>query len=303
MLLPVLTYGLYGMNVRDLWETGFGAIDGRFLIRGFPSHSGLLITAVTSNLPQILVSTMYIAYNNLFTRMLFVKEWSSYAHERKFLRVTSPVGNQRSTHYLQLPYRYGIPLLLVSGLLHWLASQSFFLARIEAINHEGTEDKVQSFSTCGWSPKAMIGVVFVGILYVFATILISCQRYKPGMTLPGNGSVAIGAACHPPNEDRGASTKAIMWGRVKNISGDSMLPQIQEYSFTSFEVEPPDDEQERAVSLGFQSRESSSDQLYDTLIRNGILPEHHRAITHGQASTEKLKSQRRIPAHDYDNSR
>lgn len=53
--------------------------------------------------------------------MLLADEWS------KGHRVTSPSSKQRSTYRLQLPYRYGVPLLIKSAFLHRLLSQSFYV--------------------------------------------------------------------------------------------------------------------------------------------------------------------------------
>lgn len=54
-----------------------------------------------------------------------------YYLRKKPLRVTAPQGQQRSTYYLHLPYRYSVPLIVTSALLHWLVSQSIFLVRID----------------------------------------------------------------------------------------------------------------------------------------------------------------------------
>lgn len=44
---------------------------------------------------------------------------------RKGLRVTQPHGYQRSSYFLQLPYRWSLPLIVISGTLHWLLSRVF----------------------------------------------------------------------------------------------------------------------------------------------------------------------------------
>ena len=83
-----------------------------------------------ANSAQAILSFLFLTYYGLFTCTLRNGEWSSYAYERKGLRVATPKGAQRSTYRLQLPYKYGVHSLLVSGLLHWLVSQSVFLAKI-----------------------------------------------------------------------------------------------------------------------------------------------------------------------------
>lgn len=39
--------------------------------------------------------------------------------------------------------------------MHWLISQSLFLARITAVFPDGSVDVQNSFSTCGYSPIAI----------------------------------------------------------------------------------------------------------------------------------------------------
>jgi hypothetical protein len=82
---------------------------------------------VFANMPQLLLSFCYFIYNAFFTRLQVEKEWNSYAGSFKPLRVSYPVGEQTSTYRLQLPYRWCIPLVALSTLLHWLVSNSIFI--------------------------------------------------------------------------------------------------------------------------------------------------------------------------------
>ncbi|RYO83775.1 hypothetical protein DL763_007738 [Monosporascus cannonballus] len=61
----------------------------------------------------------------------------------------------RSSYFISLPLRYGLPLYATSGFMYWLVSQSLFLARITAMFPDGTVDVRNSFSTCGASPIAV----------------------------------------------------------------------------------------------------------------------------------------------------
>ena len=80
-----------------------------------PGSGGLFLNVLMANSPQALLSFLFLTYNGLYTCMLMAKEWNDYAYERKTLRVTNPVREQRSTYRLQLPYKYGIPLIVLSG--------------------------------------------------------------------------------------------------------------------------------------------------------------------------------------------
>ena len=164
--------------------------------------------------------------------MLLGHEWSGYAHFRKPLRVTSPAGSQRSTYRLQLPYIYGIPLLVLSGTLHWLVSQSIFLALVDYYQ-DGFLLHLQSEPRLGYSCIAIITVIALGGMAVIIGILHGFRRYKPGMPLAGSCSAAISAACHRPNEDVDAPYKPVMWGAVKTKNS------IGHCCFTSFEVTKP----------------------------------------------------------------
>ena len=228
-------------SLSALAALGFGSVRGEALITANlqPGKQGGIIGPVLlANLPQLILSFLYLTYNGLFTCMLHAEEWGGYAEERKPLRVTSPKGRQRDTYRLQLPYRYGVPLLIMSGLLHWLVSQSIFLARISTLRTDGTVDNTQSISTCGYSPIAIITVIIVGSLIVLLGIANGFRRYKPGMPLVGSCSAAISAACHRPEGDADAHLKPVMWGVVADPSPENAVGHC---TFTSYSVEKPVD--------------------------------------------------------------
>ncbi|KAF2118006.1 hypothetical protein BDV96DRAFT_489526 [Lophiotrema nucula] len=89
-------------------------------LRNLSRGTGNLLTnKLAVNAPQTTLSFIYVAYNLMLTTLLLAREWDQYAYHRKGLRVSSkPKGAQRSIYFLQLPYRYSVPLLLVSGTLH-----------------------------------------------------------------------------------------------------------------------------------------------------------------------------------------
>lgn len=153
---------------------------------------------VLTNLPQVLLSFIYFTYNALFTCMLLGEEWAKFVYERKTLRVTCPVGKQRSTFWLQLPHSYGIPLLVMSMVLHWLVSVSFFVVRItlrdpsnltQNPSFENTNGK--ELLTCAWSSIAIITAMIFGAILLLLLCLSGCRRYKPGMPLAGSSSAAV----------------------------------------------------------------------------------------------------------------
>lgn len=78
-----------------------------------------------------MLSFYYFTFNSFLTRIQGEGEWNSYSRCYKPLRVSEPKGEQVSNYRLQLPYRYSIPLIGISILLHWILSNAIFLTIIE----------------------------------------------------------------------------------------------------------------------------------------------------------------------------
>lgn len=153
--------------------------------------------------------------------MLLAQEWSSFATNPKALRVTNPTGNQLSTYRLNLPYRYGIPLLVISVVLHWLVSQSLYVVLVEAFynDNDGASDGNIVLRGCGYSARALLITIIVGAVVLFLGIANGFRRNKQGMPLAGSCSAAISAACHPPVGDDRPSGKLIQWGSCGYSTG------------------------------------------------------------------------------------
>ena len=93
-------------TVSQMWALGFGTVTGNAIVSSAPSS--LIPTVLFANLPQAILSFLYLTYNGLFSCVLGAHEWSLFAKHARTLRVTSPQGQQRSTYYLQLPYYYAL---------------------------------------------------------------------------------------------------------------------------------------------------------------------------------------------------
>ncbi|KAI4948952.1 hypothetical protein J4E91_005414 [Alternaria rosae] len=204
-------------------EFALGAVDPRTSIMYMPAD--LISNAIIANTPQLVLSVLYFSYNGLFTAMLMGYEWISYARKRKGLRVTrQPSGAQRSTYFLSLPYRFGIPLMVISGILHWLVSQSIFLIAIDFYDAFGNPaarpppgNIAWDYKTLGYSPSGAIAVLVLGGLLVISIITAGYIPYKRGMPLAGSCSMAISAACHPIEQVDGGENiaeKKLQWGVV-----------------------------------------------------------------------------------------
>lgn len=211
------------VSVKSLWTLGFGSVDPQSLLRlpsdysnkevlAIPSPVNLLAVVLIANLPQGVLSMLHLSYNGLFTCMLMEKEWSDFVYQRRPLRVSSPTGDQVSTYYLQLPLRYAGPLIFLSGLIHWLVSESVFLARIIVYDVDGIEDHSASVNTCGYSCIAIIFAIIVGGSMLIGIFCMGARSFRPGIPLAGHCSAVISAACHRIPEEANASRLPLMWG-------------------------------------------------------------------------------------------
>ena len=180
--------------------------------------SGLISNVLVANVAQPVLSFMYFMYNGLFTAMSGAMEWESYIQNRKGLRVSTLArGHQRSTYFLALPYKFGIPLMAWSAVIHWLVSQSIFLVNIDYREYQSYLNawvSVDSEFSCGYSPLAIILTLIAGGLMVMVIAGFGMIRLKSDMPVVANCSAAIAAACHMPVEDfeKGLSCEKLQWG-------------------------------------------------------------------------------------------
>ena len=206
----------------------------------------IIALSLVANTPQLVFSALYLLCNGLFTSMLAVAEYNDFATQRKTLRVTRPKGEQRSTYYLSLPYRYSLPLIAVSVFMHWLLSQCIFLVKINALDVHGRrlEDPYEQVTACGWSPLPMFITIVIGGTCMIALVGFSLRRLRSNMPLVSCCSAPLSAACHPPPGDEDASLKPVMWGEVQGDSSDGINTdnnesQYAHCTFTSKEVTIP----------------------------------------------------------------
>ncbi|ERF76580.1 hypothetical protein EPUS_05853 [Endocarpon pusillum Z07020] len=215
---------------------GIGAVTPDTLISGWhlASIGGTTIIAsvLISNIPQMILSFLYLLFNGVFTSMLLATEWSDFAHKRKPLRVSDPIKGQRSTYFLQLPYRYAVPLLILSGILHWSVSQSIFLAQVATYSKDGDLVDNAAISTCGYSPSVVALTMIIGTCLAFFMVLLSVRRYKRGIPLAGSCSAAISAACYGREDVDSAAP--LQWG-VTSPEGE----EIGHCAFSDKEVRMP----------------------------------------------------------------
>jgi hypothetical protein len=183
-----------------------------------------LLNAWIANAPQLILSFLYLAINSESTAIAGIDEWNSLASSHKGLRVTKPVGRQRDTYFLQLPYRWALPLMVASSGLHWLLSQSIFLVRIDTYDRDGNlfmDDR--SRSACGFSGPSWLTLTGCFWIITGAVILKSRKRIRMKLPFAASCSLVISAACHAPSSDEDAQLKPLRWGVVEERMYDGEL--------------------------------------------------------------------------------
>ncbi|KAJ5355111.1 uncharacterized protein N7496_012323 [Penicillium cataractarum] len=223
------------MSLSTFWEPGLGRANPMtaiqiFIYRGPSQFWGAVILA---NSWQLEISLLYLLYNTLLTRLCVAVEWSHYGLERKFLRVSCPKGMQRSTYFLSLPFRYSVPLSACLLLLHWLVSQSVFLARSTAFLPSGEPIDSDSSSRACYSTMGIILSLATGIVLIVTLIGIGFQRTMFLLPPVSTCSAAISAACHQPEGDSDAALLPVEWAVVVPSDAESQPPVVGHCSLTT----------------------------------------------------------------------
>lgn len=241
LLIRALESGtLQSKSFVHLRSLGFGSVSYETLILQFARQSsGIVAITLVANLPQLILTFLYFTFNGILTCMLLAKECNGYAVKRSFLRVSSPKGSQRGTYWLQVPFRYSIPLLVLSTVLHWFVSQSIFIVRVLGFDNMGKESPSSTISTCGYSPIAIISTLILGGAIFSLGIAFGFRKYTQGAPLIGSSSAAISAACHPPKLDIDAPSRSLVFGEVLLNEKNAKDRQTGHCCFTSYHVSRP----------------------------------------------------------------
>jgi hypothetical protein len=247
----------------SLWRLGLGTAHQSTLI---PMSTDVVIIAVEiffqrailANMAQPFLSALVFIYTGLFTSMLQASEWSSYSIHRKGLRVsTRTKGDQRSTYILSLPLRFAVPLLALSILLHFLASQSLFLVAFQfdslSLGGDGisgtntvTGITTSDYFMLGYSPAAIMLLLVVLMVMMVGALVLAWRRFASGMPIAGSCSLVIAAACHVadgnsgmaigPRQQKVRADLPLMWG-VMGVNGNG----LEHCGFAATDVAEPID--------------------------------------------------------------
>jgi hypothetical protein len=233
-LLSIIQGSSNVVSFGDQWKAGLGSIlPGSIAQVGTSPNPdlNLLGNVLIANIPQVVLSLVYVSYNGLFTCMLVSREWISYSRLRKGLRVQRPRGAQRETYWLSLPYRFSVPLLLASGFLHWFLSQSIFVGQINVYTYEKVYSANGGLNAIGWSALALTLLLTLGGTMILIIFGFGFLKFPPGMPVASSSSRAISAACHPTRQRE--SVKELQYGVISDL-GDGKY----HVGFSSGEVTP-----------------------------------------------------------------
>ncbi|KAI0843705.1 hypothetical protein F5Y06DRAFT_255622 [Hypoxylon sp. FL0890] len=292
-----------------LWGSFFESDQNVFFQDSYTFFDGVM----TANSLQLLLSLWYLAFNNLFTRLQMAREWALFSEDYHPLRVTDPQGEQYATYRLQLPYKYSLPLIAVSILLHWLLSNTIYVF-ISTGGYYGTyyflsEAKVDpslpqnTTVAVGYSLYSLMALLIASCVLIPIPILLSLKRLPSNMINVGNNSFALSAACHvsklshavrPPNN----STESSSISDQGALRGDIEMQQLtigrqpsQQSLASEPLVEDQDRDRDRDQNQEDDGERSSFQNLARSKIRWGVIrmpPEWYAEHAHEGAIAEHL---------------
>jgi len=192
-LIVAIVFFAIALEEQTIDQSAFGHSPANSQVRSLEVTT--LQATLLANTPQLALSTCYFALNGMATRMLAELEIASFCVGWRTLRVSQKKGSQRSTYRLQLPYRWSLPLLGVSALLHWLYSNSIYLTIYEGYRHPNV--RVDSIRRLGFSTKSIFISIILSISVALAPPILGFFFKLPGkMPLARNSSAVMSAACH-----------------------------------------------------------------------------------------------------------
>ncbi|KAI9930673.1 hypothetical protein ASPWEDRAFT_39575 [Aspergillus wentii DTO 134E9] len=216
-------------------NVGFARPDTRFELV-WPGTSNVLVAFIRTNIPQVVVSYIYLTLNNMMSGILVMAEWCGYSiasgKPSKGLRVSAPVRdtNQRSNYFLSVPYKWSIPTTIIITTIHWLVSEMIFFTQVDV--YLSDPGQILTNNHVFYSPLAMLPAVVLASAVVIGLLALAIFRKYPGsMPLAGGCSASMAAACQPSRVfDNGSAqstfpqdlaNEKLKWGVVHDPDGDS----------------------------------------------------------------------------------
>jgi hypothetical protein len=207
-------------NIVNPFSIGFRSVDAAAFVtyRSVPTSTKyryrILAAVVVANLSQMIFSIIIFSLNNLLAVIYTAQEWEGFSRQRKTLRVSEPKGEQRSTYFLQLPYRIAVPFNVATGVISWLLSNSVFPLVIYSYDSLGRALKDVEVTACGFSPWPLVLAIAVGVVLMAGVCSFFFFRFVSTMPMVGTCSAAISAACHHDDGQEEVALKPVKWGAV-----------------------------------------------------------------------------------------
>ncbi|KFA73846.1 hypothetical protein S40288_09013 [Stachybotrys chartarum IBT 40288] len=142
-----------------VWSLGLGTLDARAMLSLNP-NTNTAVMAILANIQQTFLAGIYLIYNPLVALMFSANWWASVSSSPCKLVVSSPTAQQTGPPLLGMPLSWGVAILLLQSLLHWLFSQSLLLVHAQVFDYvrniEGTPTLAEIWAGCGYS---LVGAV------------------------------------------------------------------------------------------------------------------------------------------------
>jgi hypothetical protein len=119
----------------------------------------------------------------------------------------------------------------MSGLLHWLLSQSLFLVRQELRTRDG-ELYPGSTCACGYSVLSLLTFTLSLLTLLLVVLYLLLRPINIHLPPARHCSLVISAACHPPEDEVDAHLGEVRWG-VTELATEE---HVGHCTFTSQEV-------------------------------------------------------------------
>lgn len=200
-------------------QEGFGAMSENNIPKA-SSKWALVHNVLVANMPQLLLSIGYLVFNNYLTRMLAAHEYTRFASTRKTLRVSRPHGLQRSTYWLQLPYRYVFPLMTTMAVLHWTTSRSLFLVDVSLYNDPMMRPGSPYTNALAYSSMPIIVSISIMLAIVLALVALTFRKLDPSMPIMGSCSIALSAAARSDPREEDPALQPLMYGVLPDAGTD-----------------------------------------------------------------------------------
>lgn len=128
-----------------------------------------------------------------------------------------------------------MPLIIGSGMLHWLLGRSIYIVKVDVYGFLGDRQPDNDFFACGYTPETILGLLVLLGSMLLALALFSFRKLGPGSPIVELNSLAIAAACHrDSSEDEKMVTMPVMWGVIRDERG----AETGHCNFSSREVAP-----------------------------------------------------------------